>query len=237
MAKNVGFACSLKRQWLDKAVQLLQDDLDEAEYKSALNEYLSYEIESPTRLRKTCKILMDVWNNNSVEIRPVRNTALELIEKYPECSATIHLCMMCVAYPVVADVCRLMSRLFEFSDEITNTVLRQKLYDEWGERGTLQTTCRRVTLTLRELDILECPTKGRYKLIRKTINKDSVISFLLYIAMKKDGNAYYTFSDLNTLSLLFPFDFKINKELLMSDDRFQCTNFGGELTVSLKENG
>jgi hypothetical protein len=33
-------------------------------------------------------------------------------------------------------------------------MIRQKLYDEWGERGSLEATTRRVTLTLKELGLL-----------------------------------------------------------------------------------
>lgn len=58
MAKTVGFACSIKLQWLNKAVQLLHENLNETDYKAALNEYLSFEIDSPTRLRKTREILI-----------------------------------------------------------------------------------------------------------------------------------------------------------------------------------
>ncbi len=92
--------------------------------------------------------------------------------------SAIHLCMIYLAYPVVADVGKYMGRLFEYSDEITNAVLRQKLYDEWGERGTLQTTTRRVTLTLKELGFLEPVSKVRYKLIKQRITKKNVVEWL-----------------------------------------------------------
>jgi hypothetical protein len=42
MAKMVGYACSIRLQWLNKAVQLLSEGLDEEAYRNALNEYLSH---------------------------------------------------------------------------------------------------------------------------------------------------------------------------------------------------
>ena len=33
MAKMVGYACSIKLQWLNKAVQLIKENLEEIEYK------------------------------------------------------------------------------------------------------------------------------------------------------------------------------------------------------------
>ena len=40
MAKMVGYACSIKLQWLNMAVQLLKENLSETEYKEKMNEYL-----------------------------------------------------------------------------------------------------------------------------------------------------------------------------------------------------
>ena len=234
MAKTVGYACSIKLQWLNKAIQLLGENLEESEYKENLNEYLAFEIDSPTRLRKTREILMNVWFYDSNEITRIRQEALSLIEKYPDYAVPVHLCMIYLTYPIVADVCKFIGRIFEFQDEVTNSVLRQKLYDEWGERGTLETTTRRITLTLKEMDILSCETRTRYHLKKQTINNEHIVKFILSVAMRIDGNSYYSFSDIKAFSILFPFEYYVSKEQLMLDDRFVINNFGGELTIALK---
>lgn len=234
MAKTVGYACSIKLQWLNKAIQLLSDNLEEAAYKEKLNEYLAFEIDSPTRLRKTREILMNVWFYDSEGIAPIRQEALSLIEKYPDYAVPVHLCMIYLAYPIVADVCKFIGRIFEFQDEVTNGVLRQKLYDEWGERGTLETTTRRITLTLKEMDILFCETRTRYSLKKQTVINEHIINFILSVAMRIDGKSYYSFSDINAFSILFPFEYRVSKEQLMIDDRFVINTFGGELTISIK---
>jgi hypothetical protein len=161
MAKMVGYACSIRLQWLNKAVQLLSEGLDEEAYKNALNEYLSFEIDSPTRLRKTREILMRIWFYDDESISPVRKEALELINKNSDYAVPVYLCMIYTAYPVFADICKYMGKLFDFQDEITNPMIRQKLYDEWGERGSLEATTRRVTLTLKELGLLEAVKKDK----------------------------------------------------------------------------
>lgn len=235
MAKMVGYACSIKLQWLNKAVQLIKENLEETEYKEKMNEYLAFEIDSPTRLRKTREILMNVWYYDTEEITPIRKEAFGLIEKYPDYDAAIHLCMLYVAYPVVADVCKFIGKIFEFQDEVTNAVLKQKLYDEWGERGTLETTTRRVTLTLKEMDILKAETKTRYGLNKRIIKSESVVNFILSVAMHIDGNSYYSFSNIKAFPILFPFEYNVSKEQLMTDERFLINNFGGELTVALRE--
>ena len=61
MAKMVGLSRKLKLPWLKYTVDLVADGTSESEIKDKLNEYLSYEIESPTVLRKTREILMNIW--------------------------------------------------------------------------------------------------------------------------------------------------------------------------------
>ena len=52
MAKMVGLSRNLKLQWLNKVAELVWRT-SEQEIKEQLNEYLSFEIESPTNIRKT----------------------------------------------------------------------------------------------------------------------------------------------------------------------------------------
>ena len=47
MAKMVGLSRNLKLQWLNKVAELVLEGHTEQEIKDQLNEYLSFEIESP----------------------------------------------------------------------------------------------------------------------------------------------------------------------------------------------
>ncbi len=235
MAKMVGYACSIRLPWLNKAVQMLEENLPEAEYKEKMNEYLSFEIDSPTRLRKTREILMNVWYYPSEELDATRTEARTLLDKYPEQSAAIQYCMLCLTYPVFADVCKIMGKLFEFQEEVTNPALKQKLYDDWGERGTLEATTRRITLTLKEMDILRNETKTRYILHKIPVQTEAVLNFVITQGMKLDGSSYYSYTELGNLYILFPFKYQVSKEMLMNEDRYTMTGFGGEVSFTLKE--
>lgn len=235
MAKMVGYACSIRLPWLNKAVQMLEENLPEAEYKEKMNEYLSFEIDSPTRLRKTREILMNVWYYPSEELDDVRIEAKALLEKYSEQSVAIQYCMLCLTYPVFADVCKIMGKLFEFQEEVTNSALKQKLYDDWGERGTLEATTRRITLTLKEMDILRNETKTRYIINKIPVQNEAVLNFIITQGMKLDGSSYYSYTELGNIYILFPFIYQVSKEMLMQEERYAMTGFGGEVTFSLNE--
>lgn len=235
MAKSVGYACALKLSWLNKAAEMRKENLSVADYKSELNEYLSFEIAPGTvRLRKARDLLMNIWYYETEETKQIHTEAEILLAKYPEYAPAIHLCMIYMAYPVFADICKYMGRIFEFQDDVTNAQLTQRLFDEWGERGSLEATCRRVSLTLKELGLLKAITKFKNAPVKTAIAKYDLISFLLSITMKIDNGSYYSFIELNGFNQLFPFEFAIAKEQLMTDDHFIVTNFGGEMTVALK---
>ncbi len=235
MAKAIGLSRKVKLQWLNKAVDLLGENLTEEEYKAKMNEYLSFEIESPTVLRKTREILMRVWfYEDDADVTAIRKDAIDLIRRYPDYDVAIHWCMLLAVYPVFADLSRLMGRIAEFNDVITLSQLKQKLYDEWGERSTLYHSTDKIIAMIKELGVISSDKPGNYTIVKHSVTRPNVVNFMIRVAMKVDGNSYYSFTDLNAFNVLYPFDYKVFKEELISDSYFVVTIFGGELTITLK---
>ena len=179
MAKAIGLSRKIKLQWLNKAVDLLGENLTEEEYKAKMNEYLSFEIESPTVLRKTREILMRVWfYEDDVYVAAIRKDALDLIKKYPDYDVAIHWCMLLAVYPVFVDLSRLMGRIAEFNDVITLSQLKQKLYDEWGERSTLYHSTDKIIATIKELSVITSDRPGNYMIVKHTVIRPNVVNFM-----------------------------------------------------------
>lgn len=235
MAKMVGLSRNLKLQWLNKAAELVLEGHTEQEIKDQLNEYLSFEIESPTNIRKTREILMNIWVYDNDYSAKIKETALELIRLYPEYSMPIHWCMMLAAYPVFVDMCKLIGKMSEFQDEITLAQLKQKLFDEWGERTTLFHSIDKLVATLKALDVVVCDKPGKYHVNSHRVSNPKIVAFMVYTMMLVDDSGYYTFTDINSSTYLFPFEYKMEKEALFEDDKFAMNNFGGELSISLND--
>ena len=235
MAKMVGLSRNLKIQWLNKTVELYASGLNEAEIKEQLNEYLSFEISSPTNLRKTREILMNIWVYENELAKGIKKDAVELINKDQDNALAMHWCMMLAAYPVFVDLCKLIGKMSEFQDEITLAQIKQKLYDEWGERSTLYHSIDKLVATLKNMEVLVCDKPGKYRINKHRISDQKVVILMVYLLMLIDDSGYYTFLDLNASSYLFPFSYDVKKEAIMEDERFVFNNFGGELTISLKE--
>lgn len=234
MAKMVGLSRNISITWLNKTVELINEGLSTEEIKEKLHEYLSFEINSPTNLRKTRDILLNIWVNKGELSSKIKEQALDMFNKYPEHRLSVHWCMMLATYPVFGDMCKLIGKISEFQDEIVLSQIKQKLFDEWGERTTLYHSIDKLIATLKSFGVLSCKKPGKYHIRKTETNRDEVILLLVYTSMIVDNSGYYSFAELNNLLYLFPFEYSLKKELIAADDRFIMNYFGGELTLALK---
>lgn len=235
MAKMVGLNVSLKMGWMKKAVELLGMNLSENEYKNVLKEHLSFEIDSPTNLRKAKDNLAFIWYLDSEEFGALQQEGRQLIQLYPESITAVGWCMIPIAYPVFHDLAKLMGKMFEFQDTITTSQIRQKMFDEWGERSTLDYSVGKVLSAMKSLEAISSPQTGKYQACVIPVNNEDIVSFMLRVAMKLDGGSYYSFSSLREFPFLFPFKYKITKEQLMQDDCFSLSAFDSTLSIALRK--
>ena len=80
MAKMVGLSRKLRLPWLKYTVDLVATGMEESEIKDKINEYLSFEIQSPTVLRKTREILMNIWVYENQYTLDLKDEAIRLPE-------------------------------------------------------------------------------------------------------------------------------------------------------------
>lgn len=234
MAKMVGLSRNLKLPWLNEVARLYAEGLDENEIKDRLNEYLSFEITSPTNIRKTREILMNIWVYENDYSAALRDEALRLFQKDSDYALPVHWCMMLAAYPVFQDMCRLIGKISEFEETITTKQLKQKFFDEWGERSTLFHSSDKLIATLKALEALDSEKTGVYSVKKHEYTKPEIVNFMLFAMMKIDDAGYYSLMELECSVYLFPFTYKVSKEALLMDERFTTGTFGGELTILLK---
>ena len=58
---------------------------------------------------------------------------------------------------------------------------------------------------------------------------------MIYTMMLVDNSGYYTFTEINFSTYLYPFEYRMEKETLLEDSRFAMNNFGGDLSISLND--
>lgn len=233
MAKMVGLSRNLKEPWLDKVAELAIDYPNEDEIKEILHEYLSFEIKSETNLRKTREILLNIWVKENGKSVLLRETAIEIFRSNKKYKLVAHWCLMMAAYPVFSDLTRLMGKFEEFQDGFSLKQLKNKIFDEWGERTTLFHSIDKIIATLKAIGVLEAEKPGQYRINKLNVDDVDVVKFMVYTGMLVDEKNYYDIDSLNNLPSMFPFNYSIDINTLTMDDRFAVNNFGGNLTIAL----
>ena len=88
---------------------------------------------------------------------------------------------------------------------------------------------------MKALDVVVCDKPGKYHVNSHRVSNPKIVAFMVYTMMLVDDSGYYTFTDINSSTYLFPFEYKMEKEALFEDDKFAMNNFGGELSISLND--
>lgn len=235
MGKMVGLSRNLKIAWLNKTVELLSENLSEEEFKEQLNDYLDFEIKSPTNKRKTREILMHIWYYDDPGTRTLREDAKTLVHKDPDDVLLYHWCLMLATYPVFVDICRLIGKLSEFEEEITIKQVKQKIFDEWGERSTLFHCIDKIIATMKDLGTLHADKPGRYKIVKHEIKNAEASAFIAATGMKIENRDYCSLQKLREMGYMFPFSYHLKKEMLMTNEQFIVTNVSGEMMIGMKD--
>jgi len=233
MAKMVGLSRSIKLEWLNKTVELLLEGKDEAQIKDELNEYLSFEIKSPTNLRKTREILMTIWVRTPNELTALKQQALEAYNDEKSNKLAIHWSMMLVAYPVFSDVCTLIGKLTNIQDTFTTSWLKEKLFEVWGERTTLFHSSDKILQTLKLIGAIENEKIGVYCIKKYPVTDSKTIQVLLMAILSLKEKAYYEVAELSSVPQTFPFEYTVSHEWLHNSDLFTLNNFGGKIVLTV----
>ena len=77
-------------------------------------------------------------------------------------------------------MCKLIGKMSEFQDEITLAQLKQKLFDEWGERTTLFHSIDKLVATLKALDVVVCDKPGKYHVNSHRVSNPKIVAFMVY---------------------------------------------------------
>jgi hypothetical protein len=232
MSKIVGLSRALTQDWLNKTVEFVLQGDDEATIKKKLNEYLSFEIGSPTNLRKTREILLNVWVKPVALAPETYSRAIQAYKSDRSNKLALSWAMILLAYPVFSDATGLIGKISNVQDTFTTSWLREKLHEEWGERSTLLHTCNKILQTLKYLGAIESLKTGTYRVRRYKISDEQTIIVLLMNLLVLERKAYYEIPELSRIPLFFPFEFSVPMEWLHNSPDFTLESFGGKTVLS-----
>ena len=231
MAKIIGFSRALKREWLDETAGLAVRGLSEAAVREELDRRLAPEIPSPTNARKVREQLMRTWVLRREEADPVYREALAACRSGSGSRMILHWCLLLTAFPVFSDICGLIGKLTAIQGTFSAAWLREKLYEEWGERSTLLYASRKILQTLAALDVIQREAAGVYTVKRVPVEDDAALSVIVAAVLSLKGQGYYTLPSLSAVPCMFPFSFEITPEWIYRSGQYRMANFGGKIVL------
>jgi hypothetical protein len=232
MSKIVGLSRVIKPEWLDKTAEFVLQGDDSDSIKEKLTEYLSFEIKSPTNLRKTREILMNVWVRSSETAPIVHKVATDAYRSGQSDKIALHWAMILISYPVFSDVACRIGKIGVVQDTFTTAWLREKLTETWGDRTTLIHTSDKILQTLKSLGVITNKKIGVYEIKRHEVDDEKTLAVLLLCLIALNRQAYYEVSELGNNPLFFPFEFSVTVDWLHRSPLFNLSNFGGKMVLS-----
>ncbi len=232
MSRAVGLSRPIKIEWLDKTIELINENKNENEISDELHEYLSYEIKDKTNLNKTRSSLLKTWVKVADEDKEYRDFALKCCKNNYDQRMAVHWCMLLKAYPVFFDISNFIGKIFMIQDTFKISWLKQKLAESWGDRTTLFYSIDKIVKTMKNLYVLDNESIGVYKCNTYKINNADMIELFVMTILRTSDSAYFEITDLSRMSAMFPFEFSVSHELIYNSSRFKTDNFGGRIVLA-----
>ncbi len=232
MAKTVGFLCPLKIGWLNKVVNLVVEGMSPESIKSALNDYISFELKSPDNIRKTREMLMNLWVYPFADEKAnqIRDWAISAIKDGLEDRTVLHWCMLLIYYPVFSDVAGAIGKVLSLQDSFSMAWLKGKMAEQWGERSTLLRSVEMIMQTMRQLHVV-VSERGIYTANSIEITAKEEVKILVKTVLALRMQAYYEPSELTKVPQMFPFEYTVDSELIFGNQDFEIGGFGGSSVV------
>lgn len=232
MAKMVGLSRAIKPEWLDKTVDMVLDGMAPESIKAALNDYIAYEIKSADNIRKSRDILLNLWVYPFPDAasNQIRDMAIDAMRNGASDRMAFHWCMLLLYYPVFVDVTGTIGKLSSMQEYFSLSWLKEKIYEQWGERTTLIHSLDKIMQTIRQLGAVSS-SRGMYSVNRMVVKNDQAKIILMKTVLALKLKPYYEVSELACVPQLFPFIFESSSEIVFGSQLFKLGNFGGSPVV------
>ncbi len=214
--ESIGIKQTIRREWMDKVVNLLLAGLDAKAIRAELHEYMSDKNADGSvgkRSENTRNFvvvnLMNIWVNPPQDILPLRDDALAIIKDKPDLLFAMHWTMFCAVYPFWYNTAVQVGRLLNLQDQVTKKQIISRLKEKYGDREIIGRYSQYVIQAFGYWGVLaETEKKGFYLQgkVSKIIDEDAIaLMFEAVLLTQKEGRS--TVGELINSPGLLPFSF------------------------------
>ncbi len=132
--------------------------------------------------------------------------------------------------PVTDDVTGMIGKLSTMQDSFSLACLKEKIFEEWGERTTLFHLLDKIMQTMRQIGAGESKC-GVYTVCHYEIKNNATKKIILKTILALKKQVYYEPSELEKVPQMFPFEDFVETDLIFGTQAVKRGNFGGSLVV------
>ncbi len=235
MAERIGLSKNVALEWMELAANCRLSGKTQEEAYPVLNERISETIHSPVNSKQIRVILFNMW------YRP-EDWFLEACTKAAEGLPVderigIHWALLLKRYQVFYDLCVVIGGLFDYRDEITLAQIRNRIFEKWGARDTLQNCLSKNIQTFRELkSIIAVKPAGTYQRNKMAIDNARTMQLLCAAVIESSGKQYMTWEELIQHPALFPFSIENLTQADMASCNHLCLErMGDDVVIRVKD--
>jgi len=232
LEKTIGLFRAIQPEWLVKTAELIIQGNSEKEIKDKLEEFLSFEIESPINRGKSRALLMNIWANPEYTSPAVHEKAIKAFQNERSDKIALSWALFVLAHPLFADVSTLIGRISTAQDTFTTGWIKEKVTEHHGERPTLLRAVAGVLETMRCLGVIENVKSGTYRIKRYILKDEQTIAVILLSLLAQEQKAYYEISELSSIPQFFPYKFSVTMEWLHHSPDFMLENVGNKTVLT-----
>ena len=234
MAERIGLTKNVKLEWMEIAAncQLMGKSQDEA--YPILNEKIGEIIHSPVNSKQIRVILFNMW------YRPedwFLAASIKAAENLPTDERIgVHWALLLKRYQVFYDLCVVIGGLFNFRDVITLSQIRNRIFEIWGARDTLQNCLAKNIQTFKELKSISATSApGSYCCNSMKLDNMRIMQLFCAAVIERSGRQYMTWEELIQHPALFPFAVENLTQADMSSCEWLCLErMGDDVIIRIK---
>lgn len=232
MAEMVGLSLNIRLEWMELAANCRASGKSEEEAYPILNEKIGETIRSSTSLRRARAILFKMWYRPEDWFLDAGTRAAEGLTADERIG--IHWALLLMRYPVFYDLCVVIGSLFDYRDEITLTQIRNRIFEKWGARNTLQNCLPKNIQTFKELKaITAAKSLGTYRKNTMVMNNADIMHLLCAAIIERSGKQYMTWEQLIQHPAIFPFKVEnLTQADIAPSAQFRLAHMGDDVVIS-----
>ena len=231
MDKGIGFNRNIRLAWLDAAAAFGAEMDDPAAIRQRLRPIIEQDVKSKTNVRKSIDILLHIWGNNEERGATLRQAAWQYFQASTVLSDRLwlHYGLTMAVFPFFWQAVTAVGQLSRYEERITTTAVRERLFAELGELGSIREAVSRIVFSLRDWGVLVDADRGhgylpQYRMF--AASSQDLERWLLACALTAHPAEQLPFADLLHLPALFPFKFTVGVYDLRERDGFEVQRQG-----------